>query len=49
MKNTKTIDYILLFEVAAEICKLYDEDINKLEEWQVCELVDRFIDEKLHG
>lgn len=49
MKNTKTINYILLSETAAEICEFYGENIENLEEWQVCELVDRFIDEKLHG
>lgn len=43
----ENIPYILVGETAKEICEKYGEDITKLESWQVCELLDRLIDEAL--
>ena len=43
----KNINYILIHETAKDICEYYNADINTLEEWEICELVDKFIDEQL--
>lgn len=44
----ENITYTLIHETAKDICNYYNVDINSLEEWEICELVDRFIDEMLH-
>lgn len=43
----KNINFILTYEQALDICKHYGEDIAQMEEFEVCELVDRLIDETL--
>ena len=43
----ENINYTLIPETAKDICEYYNVDINTLEEWEICELVDKFIDEKL--
>lgn len=43
------INYILTTETAKEICEYYGKNIAELDEWEIGELVDRFIDEFLHG
>lgn len=39
------INFILTFEQAKNICEHYGKDIFYLEDWEVCELLDRLIDE----
>lgn len=46
-KNMENINYTLVGETAKDICEYYKVDINNIEEWEICELVDRFIDEAL--
>lgn len=43
----ENINYILINETAKDICKYYNLNIDSLEEWEICELLDRFIDEML--
>jgi hypothetical protein len=43
----ENINYTLIHETAKDICEHYNVDIVNLEEWEICELVDRFIDEQL--
>ena len=43
------IKYTLIADTAKEICAKYGEDITRLEDWQVCELLDRLIDEALYS
>ena len=42
-----SINFILTYELAEDICKHYGEDFAQMEEWEICELVDRLIDEAL--
>ena len=35
----------LTLEQAEQICKHYNKNINELEEYEICELLDKFIDE----
>lgn len=44
----ENINYVLTYEMAKDICEYFNEDIAYLEEWEVCELVDRLIDEALY-
>lgn len=44
----ENISYILIYDTAKEICEKYGKDITKMEEWEIGELVDRFIDESLY-
>ena len=41
------INFILTYGQAADICRHYGADIAQMEEFEVCELVDRLIDEAL--
>lgn len=43
----ENINYTLTYETVKDICKYYNVDVSTLEEWEACELVDRFIDEQL--
>lgn len=43
------VKYTLVADTAKEICEKYGKDITKLEDWQVCELLDRLIDEALYS
>lgn len=39
-----SIDYKITLEQAEIICKYFNKDINKLEEYEICELLDKVID-----
>lgn len=39
--------YRLTLEQAESLCKYYNKDINNLEEYEIAELLDRFIDEHI--
>lgn len=41
------INFILTYEQAKDICAHYGVDIAQMEEWEICELLDRLIDEAL--
>ncbi len=43
----KDINFILTREQAEDICKHYGVDITKVEDWEVCELLDSLIGEAL--
>ena len=43
------INFLLTYEQAKDICEHYGEDISNMEEWEVCELLDRLIDDALFG
>ena len=43
----KDINYMLTYEMAKDICEHYDVDISEAEDWEICELLDRLIDEVL--
>lgn len=40
-------NFILTREQAEDICKHYGKNINELQEWEICELVDKIIDDAL--
>ena len=39
--------YRLTLEQTESLCKFYNKDINNLEEYEITELLDRFIDEHI--
>lgn len=41
------INFMLTYDQAQDICEHYGEDITQMEEWEICELLDRLIDETL--
>lgn len=43
------INFIITREQAEDICKYYDKHPNELEDWQICELLDRLIDDAIYG
>lgn len=43
------INFLLTYEQAKDICEHYGENIENMEEWEVCELLDRLIDDTLFG
>ena len=43
----ENITFVLTPEQAEDICKHFGENINELEEYEICELLDRLIDETL--
>lgn len=43
------INYILTREQAEDICKHYGQDVSKLEDYEICELLDLLIDNALFG
>ena len=45
--NMENINFTLTPEQAEDICKHFGENINELEEYEICELLDRLIDETL--
>lgn len=45
--NMENIQFTLTYEQAMDICEHFGEDINTLEDWEICELLDRLIDETL--
>jgi len=45
----ENINFILTYEQAKDICEHYEKNISNMEEWEICELVDRLIDETLFG
>ena len=42
------INFILTYEQAKGICEYFGEDISKLEDWEINELLDRLIDETVY-
>ena len=45
----ENINFVLTHEQAEDICKHYGKDIDKMEEWEIGELVDTLIDDFLYG
>ena len=45
----ENINFMLTGEQAKDICKHYGKDIKEMEDWEVCELLDRLIDDALFG
>lgn len=45
----ENINFIITPEQAKGICEHYGEDIHKLADWEVEELLDRLIDDCLYG
>lgn len=45
MKSDSILNFGITLEQAQRICEYYGRDINKLEGYEVCELLDRIIDE----
>ena len=45
--NNEKIDSVDTLEQAEALCKYYNKDIKQLEEYQISELLDRFIDENI--
>ena len=43
----ENINFILTYEQAKNICEHYGANISEMEEWEICELLDRLIDETL--
>lgn len=41
----ENINFILDYEQAKNICEYYGKDYLYLEDWEICELLDRLIDE----
>lgn len=41
------INFILTRDTATDICQFFGQDINALEDYQVCELLDKLIDQAL--
>lgn len=39
------IDFKLTLEQATRICEYFGEDIDTLEDYEICELLDKYIDE----
>ena len=42
-------NFILTYDQCKDICTYYGEDVEKLEEWEVAELLDKLIDETLYA
>lgn len=45
MENDNTILYHIDINQAELLCKYYNKNINDLEEYEICELLDSYIDE----
>lgn len=45
MKSDSVLNFGITLEQAERICEYYGKDINKLEGYEVCELLDEIIDE----
>lgn len=45
MEQENYIPYKITDEQAKRICEYYGKDINQLEEYEICELLDKIIDE----
>lgn len=43
----KDINFTLTYEQAMDICEHFGKNIDELEDWEICELLDRLIDETL--
>ena len=43
MKDKTTVTYKMAKEMARKICEHYEVDIDTLEEWEVCVLIDDFL------
>ena len=43
----ENIKFNLTYEQAQSICEHYGQDISKMEDWEICELLDKLIDETL--
>lgn len=45
----KNFNFILTYEQAMDICEFYGKDVTKLAEYEILELVDKFIDDCTHN
>lgn len=45
MEQDFVIDFHLTKDQADKVCKYYGKDVHELEEYEICELLDRIIDE----
>ncbi len=45
MKSDSVLNFGITQEQAEILCKYYNKDINKVEGYEVCELLDKAIDE----
>ena len=45
----ENINFILTREQAMDICKYYNVDYATMEDWEICELLDRLIDDTIFG
>ena len=45
MKSDSVISFGITLDQAKKICEYYGEDINKIQGYEVCELLDRLIDD----
>lgn len=43
--DKKNITFLLTYEQATSICEKFGKNIDDLEEYEVCELLDKIIDE----
>ena len=43
------INFIITRDQAEDICKHYGKNMNELEDWQICELLDTMIDDAIYG
>lgn len=43
-QKTENMNFILTPEQAETICKYFGEDVNSLDDWEICELLDKVID-----
>lgn len=44
MEQENWIDYKITRDQAESICKYFNKNINDLEEYEICELLDKIID-----
>lgn len=45
----ENIEFIITKDQAIDICNHYDKNANELESWEICELLDKLIDDALFG
>lgn len=45
----ENINFILTREQAEDICKYYKKNINEMEDWEICELLDKLIDDCVYA
>lgn len=43
------INFTLTYEQAKDICEYYGANISEMADWEICELLDKLIDDTLFG